>query len=216
MARDGTLSPAVGGNCFGSHCRGNGIPRSLFSAPVGTGINGSYASDAGWERNGNCYMRGMGMGNDGVYTEWEREREWEFEQERERQWEFERNGNGNGDLNGNGNGNGNLNGNEDANRRDKCGMGAKIQKSGACYMGLMALARERYRSAHQCITMGRLKAGTHAGTRRPLLGRKGRRQHYALHSYKGHASIFVGDIPYLYICIFSRKTRSYDMRARNV
>ena len=61
------------------------------------------------------------------------------------------NGNGNGDLNGNGNGNGNLNGNEDANRRDKCSMGARIQKSGACYMGLMALARERYRSAHRCI-----------------------------------------------------------------
>ena len=34
MARDGTVSPAVGGNVFGSHCRGNGIPRSFFSAPV--------------------------------------------------------------------------------------------------------------------------------------------------------------------------------------
>ena len=62
MVRDGTVSPAVGGNVFGSHCRGNGIPRSLFSVPVGTGKNGSYASDAGWERDGNCYMRGMGTG----------------------------------------------------------------------------------------------------------------------------------------------------------
>ena len=54
---------------LGSHCRGNGIPRSLFSAPVGTGINGSYASDAGWKRDGNWYMRGMGTAVVGFYME---------------------------------------------------------------------------------------------------------------------------------------------------
>ena len=32
---------------FASHCRGNGIPRSFSSVPVGMGINGSYASDVG-------------------------------------------------------------------------------------------------------------------------------------------------------------------------
>ena len=62
VARDGTVSPAVGGNVFGSHCSGNGIPRSFFSAPDGTGKTGSYASDVGWERDGNYYMRGMGTG----------------------------------------------------------------------------------------------------------------------------------------------------------
>ena len=58
----------------------------------GTGIG----TCAGWERqllgsiwNGN-YKHGMGMGNNGVYTEWERERKWEFEREREREWGFER------------------------------------------------------------------------------------------------------------------------------
>ena len=57
----------------------------------GTGI----ATCAGWERqllgciwNGNYEQRGMGMGNNGVYTEWERE--WEFEREREREFERER------------------------------------------------------------------------------------------------------------------------------
>ena len=69
VARDGTVSPAAGGIYFGSHCRGNGIPRSLFSAPVGRGINGSYKSDGRWERDGNCYMRGMGTGVVGFYME---------------------------------------------------------------------------------------------------------------------------------------------------
>ena len=69
VARDETVSPAEGGNDFGSHCRGNGIPRSLFSAPVGMGINESYASDEGWEWNGNCHMRGMGTGVVGFYME---------------------------------------------------------------------------------------------------------------------------------------------------
>ena len=56
---------------------------------TGTGI----ATYAGWERetlgsiwNGNYKQRVVGLGNDGVYTEWERER------------------NGNGNLNGIGNG----------------------------------------------------------------------------------------------------------------
>ena len=46
----------------------------------GTGI----ATCAGWEReslgsiwDGNFKQLDMGMGNDVVYTEWEREREWE-------------------------------------------------------------------------------------------------------------------------------------------
>ena len=93
VARDGTVSPAAGGNYFGSHCRGNRIPRSVFSAPVGTGINGSYASDAGWERDGKCYMRGTGTTVVGFYME------------RELQTTWHGNGNGIGNLNGNGNGN---------------------------------------------------------------------------------------------------------------
>ena len=76
VARDGTVSPAAGGKILGSHCRGNGIPRSLFSAPVGTGINGSYASDAGWERDGKCYIRGMGTAVVGFYMERELQTTW--------------------------------------------------------------------------------------------------------------------------------------------
>ena len=53
MAQDGTVSPTAGGIVFGSHCRGSGIPRSLFSAPVGMGINGPI-----------CVRRGMGMGRE--------------------------------------------------------------------------------------------------------------------------------------------------------
>ena len=97
-------------------------------------------------------MRGMGTAVIGFYMERELQTTWHGNGNGDEN--LNGNGNGNGNLNGNGSGNGNLNGNEDANRRDKCGMGAKIQKSGACYMGLMALARERYRSAHQCITTG--------------------------------------------------------------
>ena len=103
--------------------------------PTGYGNGTGIATCAGWEReslgsiwNGN-FKRGMGMGNDGVGTEWERE--WKRESSSYI-----------------------LNGNEDGNKWDKRGMGAEIRKSGACYMGLMALARERYRSAHQCITTG--------------------------------------------------------------
>ena len=76
VARDGTVSPAAGGKCFGSRCRGNGISRSLFSAPVGTGINGSYASDGGWERDGNCHMRGMGTGVVRLHMEREFQTTW--------------------------------------------------------------------------------------------------------------------------------------------
>ena len=65
--------------------------------PTRDGNGTGNATCAGWERellgsvwNGNYKQRGMGMGNNGVYTEWEREREWEFEREREREWGFER------------------------------------------------------------------------------------------------------------------------------
>ena len=111
---------------------------------MGTGRELLHARD----ENGSRWVlygtqRGMRMGNDGVYAEWEWEREWE----REREWEFEREWERESLSSI-------WNENEDGNRRDKCGMGAKIRKSGACYMGLMAIARERYRSAHQCITTG--------------------------------------------------------------
>ena len=101
--------------------------------PTGDGNGTGIATRAGWERellsciwDGNFNQRDMGMGNDGVDTEWERESLSSI-------W----------------------NGNEDGNRRDKrSGMGAETRKSGACYMGLIVLARVRYRSAHQCITTG--------------------------------------------------------------
>ena len=76
VARDGTVSPAASGKILGSHCRGNGIPRSLFSAPVGTGINGSYASDAGWERDVNCYICWMGTAVVGFNIERELQTTW--------------------------------------------------------------------------------------------------------------------------------------------
>lgn len=40
VAWDRTVSTAADGILVGSHCRGNRIPMSLFSAPVGRGING--------------------------------------------------------------------------------------------------------------------------------------------------------------------------------
>ena len=66
-------------------------------------IRDRYESDAGWERDGNCYIRGMGTAVVGFYME------------RELQTTWHGNGNGNENLNGNGNGNGNLNGNGNGN-----------------------------------------------------------------------------------------------------
>ena len=57
FTRDGTVSPTVGGKCLGSHCRGNGVPRSLFSAPDEMGINGSI-----------CVRRGMGIGREFLHA----------------------------------------------------------------------------------------------------------------------------------------------------
>ena len=87
------------GNCFGSHCPGNGIPWSLFSAPVGMGINESI-----------CVRSGMGMGREllharnGNGSRWvifgtgiSNNVEWEWEMMRSTR-------NGNGNKNGNGNG----------------------------------------------------------------------------------------------------------------
>ena len=81
--------------------------------PTGDGNGTGIAACAGRDResfdsiwNGNFKQRGMGMGNDGVDTGWERE--WERES-LSYIW----------------------NRNEDGNRRDKRGMRAEIRKSGA-------------------------------------------------------------------------------------